>query len=171
VTTPGTRGIRKSDVTSAPADVLLHASIGNHRAERAFNAMEVMNMHLRLQTCLAAASLVFVTIASAMAADISGTWTGTIDTMIGQQKYTYTFQVAGDKITGTAEMEMEGEKHKSDLKDIKLTGDELTFTETLEAMGNTITVTYKGKISGDEIKFTRQVGEFATEEFAAKRVK
>jgi len=128
-------------------------------------------MQMRPRTYLAAACLVLMTVASAMAADISGTWAATIDTQIGQMKYTYTFQVAGDKITGTAEMELQGEKHKVDLKDIKLAGDELTFTEMLEVMGNAITVTYKGKVSGDEIKFTRQVGEFATEEFVAKRAK
>ena len=30
---------------------------------------------------------------------------------------------------------------------------------------------YKGKIAGDEIKFSRKVGDLATEEFVAKRVK
>jgi hypothetical protein len=34
-----------------------------------------------------------------------------------------------------------------------------------------IRVEYKGKLSGDEIKFTRRVGEFAAEEFVAKRAK
>jgi len=128
-------------------------------------------MQMRLRTYLAAACLALMTAAGVMAADISGVWNATIDTPIGQMKYTYTFKVAADKITGTAEMDMQGEKHKVDLKDVKLTGDELTFTEMLEAMGNTITVTYKGKVSDAEIKFTRQVGEFATEEFVAKRAK
>ena len=32
-------------------------------------------------------------------------------------------------------------------------------------------VEYTGTVSGDEIKFTRKVGDFATEEFLAKRVK
>ncbi len=123
----------------------------------------------RLRHCLAAAFPLLLAATTVMAADISGTWNATIDTQIGQMKYTYTFQVASDKITGTAEVEMQGEKHKVDLKDIKLTGDELSFTEALEAMGNTITVTYKGKVTGSEIKFTRQVGEFATEVFVAKR--
>ena len=128
-------------------------------------------MQTKRRTCLAAACLWIALVSSAMAADISGTWTATIDTPIGQMKYTYTFQVAGEKITGTAEMEMQGEKHKVDLKDVKLTGEELSFTEMLDAMGNTITVTYKGKVAGGEIKFTRQVGEFGTEEFVAKRAK
>jgi hypothetical protein len=34
-----------------------------------------------------------------------------------------------------------------------------------------IKITYTGKIDGDTIMFTRQVGDFATEELTAKRVK
>jgi hypothetical protein len=34
-----------------------------------------------------------------------------------------------------------------------------------------IRIEYKGKLSGDEIKFTRTIGEFAAEEFVAKRAK
>jgi hypothetical protein len=32
-------------------------------------------------------------------------------------------------------------------------------------------ITYKGKISGDEIKFSRTVGDAGGEEFVAKRAK
>ena len=46
-----------------------------------------------------------------------------------------------------------------------------TFVENISFDGNAIRIEYKGKVAGDEIKFTRQVGEFATEEFVAKRVK
>ncbi|MDQ5978609.1 MAG: hypothetical protein QG602_1583, partial [Verrucomicrobiota bacterium] len=31
------------------------------------------------------------------------------------------------------------------------------------------TITYTGTLAGDEIKLTRQVGEFATEQLSAKR--
>jgi len=41
----------------------------------------------------------------------------------------------------------------------------------LDFQGNAIPIRYSGKVSGDEIKFTRKVGDFATEEFVAKRVK
>ena len=106
----------------------------------------------------------------AMAADISGRWQAEFDTQIGVQKYLFTFRVEGDKVTGTAEAEVMGEKHKTELKDIKLVGDDLSFTETLDFQGNALTISYKGKVSGNEIKFTRQVGEFATEELVAKRI-
>ncbi len=51
-------------------------------------------------------------------------------------------------------------------------GDTVTFVETFNFQGNEIRITYAGKItSEDEIKFTRNVAEFATEELVAKRVK
>jgi hypothetical protein len=34
-----------------------------------------------------------------------------------------------------------------------------------------IRVDYAGQIAGDEIKFTRKIGDFATEELVAKRAK
>ena len=43
--------------------------------------------------------------------------------------------------------------------------------ETLTYQDMTIPVTYTGTISGDEIKFNRKVGDFASEDFVAKRAK
>lgn len=53
----------------------------------------------------------------------------------------------------------------------KLDGDIITFVEPLSFNGNDIRIEYTGKINGDQIKFTRKVGEFATEELVAKRSK
>jgi hypothetical protein len=48
----------------------------------------------------------------------------------------------------------------------------VSFVETFKYQGMDITITYTGKVvSADEIKFTRQVAEFATEELVAKRAK
>ena len=105
------------------------------------------------------------------AVDISGKWQAEFDTQIGKQNYTFTFRVVGEKLIGIAESEIMGEKHKADLKDVKVVGEEVSFVEMLDFQGNAISISYKGKISGDEIKFTRQVGEFATEELVAKRLK
>jgi hypothetical protein len=57
------------------------------------------------------------------------------------------------------------------LKEIKVNGDDIAFTETMNFDGQEVRIDYKGKVSGDEMKLTRQVGEFATEELVAKRVK
>jgi hypothetical protein len=37
--------------------------------------------------------------------------------------------------------------------------------------GNEIRIEYKGKVSGDEMKLVRKVGDFASYEIVAKRIK
>jgi hypothetical protein len=64
-----------------------------------------------------------------------------------------------------------GQKGDVELKEGKATGDDIAFVEALDFQGNAMSITYTGKVAGDEIKFTRKVGDFATEEFVAKRVK
>lgn len=104
---------------------------------------------------------------SALAADVAGQWTATFNTQIGEQHYTYTFKVDGEKLTGTAK----NDTGSTEIANGTLKGDDISFTENLDFKGNQIAITYTGKITGDEIKFTRKVGEFATEELVAKRVK
>jgi hypothetical protein len=102
------------------------------------------------------------------AADISGQWTASFDTQIGQQNYTYTFAVKDGMVTGKAK----STNGESDIQEGKIDGDKLTLVENLNFQGMEIRIQYTGKIvSNDEIKFTRQVADFATEELVAKRVK
>jgi opacity protein-like surface antigen len=113
------------------------------------------------------AALVLLAMATAFAADVTGTWTASFDTQVGQQTYTYTFKVDGGKLTGTA---------KSNLGEATITGgtvngDDIAFVENLTYQGMELQIPYKGKISGDEIKFTRTVIEGITEDLVAKRVK
>ena len=117
-------------------------------------------------------SLVLVAIAllisgAALADEVTGTWTAAIDTQIGVQNYTYTLKVEDGKLTGTA---------KSQFGETKITegsvkGDEIAFVENLDFQGQPLRIVYKGKVSGDEIKFNRQVGDVASEDFVAKRNK
>jgi opacity protein-like surface antigen len=113
-------------------------------------------------------ALCFVTLAlQAFAADVAGQWTATFNTQIGEQHYTYTFKVDGEKLTGTAKNDM----GSTEIANGTIKGDDISFVENLDFNGNQIVITYTGKIAGDEIKFTRKVGDFATEELVAKRVK
>jgi len=105
--------------------------------------------------------------AVALAADFNGTWTAAIDTQVGVQNYTYTFKVTGEKLTGKTKSQF-GE---SDITDGVVKGDDISFVENLNYEGMPLRITYKGKISGDEIKFTRNVAEIADETFTAKRAK
>ena len=107
----------------------------------------------------------------AVAADATGKWQAEFDTQVGVQKYTFDLKVDAGKLTGKAAFERMGQTGEVELKDGKVDGDTLSFVETLDFQGNSLPITYTGKLVGDEIKFTRKVGDFATEEFVAKRVK
>ncbi len=100
-------------------------------------------------------------------ADAAGTWTATFETQIGPQSYTYVFAVDGTTLTGTAKNSLV--ETASEIKDGKVEGDVITFVENLNYQGQELVITYKGTLAGDEIKFTRMVGEIATEELVAKR--
>ena len=103
------------------------------------------------------------------AADVTGVWKAEFDTQVGVQKYTFTLKQDGDKVAGKAAADIEGEKHEAELKDGKVEGDTVAFVEEFEFQGMAISIAYKGKIAGDKIQFTRNIGEFATEEFVASR--
>jgi len=111
--------------------------------------------------------LVLVLAVSARAADISGQWTATFNTQVGEQHYTYTFKVDGEKLTGTAK----SDNGTTDIQNGSVKGDDVSFVENLDYQGQKLVITYTGKISGDEIKFTRDVGGAAKEDLVAKRVK
>jgi len=112
--------------------------------------------------------------AAAQAEDsVAGRWKGQFDSPIGLQKYTFDFKVDGDKLTGKAIGEREMGTNEVAITEGKLNKDkgEITFVELLKFDDNEIRIEYTGKISGDEIKFHRKVGDFGDEDFVAKRVK
>jgi len=123
---------------------------------------------IRIAKKLALLSVVTIaTTVTAFAADLTGTWTSTFSTQIGDQHYTYTFTQSGEKLAGKAKNDF-GE---TEIKDGSVKGDDVAFTEVVNFQGNDLTIVYTGKIDGDEIKLTRKVGDFATEEIVAKRQK
>lgn len=103
------------------------------------------------------------------AAELAGHWTAEFDSAIGPQKYTYDFKTEGDKTTGKATYDHSMGKGEAVLSDIKLSGEDVSFAETVDLQGTPLAITYTGKLSGDEMKLTRQVGDFGTEEIVAKR--
>jgi hypothetical protein len=114
------------------------------------------------------ALVIAVPVAMAADVDITGKWTSTFSTQIGEQHYTYTFAVKDKVLTGTAKNDM-GE---TPIVDGKVDGAKVSFVEKVDFQGNQLVITYTGEItSNDEIKFTRQVGEFATEQLVATRAK
>jgi hypothetical protein len=120
---------------------------------------------------MAVAGIAFLCTLPAQAADATGKWKAEFDTQVGVQKYTYDLKVEGGKLTGKASFERMGQKGEADLQEGKVEGDDISFVEKLDFQGTTISITYTGKVAGDEIKLTRKVGDFATEQLVAKRVK
>jgi enterochelin esterase-like enzyme len=106
---------------------------------------------------------------SAFAADVTGTWKAEFETQRGLQKYTFTLKQDGATVTGKASVETGDQKRDAEFKDGKVDGDTVTFVEPLKIQDNEINITYTGKISGNEIKFTRKVGDFGSSEATAKR--
>jgi hypothetical protein len=105
----------------------------------------------------------------AQAGDATGKWKAEFDTQVGVQKYTFDLKVDGEKLTGTAAFERMGQKGQAELKEGTVKGDDISFVEILDFQGNEVRITYTGKVAADAIQFTRKVGDFATEEFTAKR--
>jgi len=117
-------------------------------------------------------SLIALFAPAAFAVDVNGQWRAEFDTQIGMQKYLFTFHTDGDKLTGKANSEVNDQKREAELKEGKITGDTLTFVEVLDFDGNELRIQYTGKLgtNENEIAFTREVGDFATENFKATRV-
>ncbi|HXK11943.1 MAG TPA: hypothetical protein VMT70_20055 [Vicinamibacteria bacterium] len=127
-----------------------------------------MRIGIRLS---ALATFVLLGAVQAHAGDVTGKWTAEFDTQVGPQKYTFDLKAAGEKVTGKALFERMGQKGEADLLEGKLAGDQVSFVETFDAMGTPVRIEYKGTVKGDEIAFTRKVGDFATEQFVARRAK
>lgn len=107
--------------------------------------------------------------AVAFAADVTGTWTASFDTQVGKQNYTYTFKQTGTKLTGKAKSELA--MTETEITEGTVNGDDVSFVENLDYQGMPLKIVYKGKIAGDEIKFTRTILDMFTEELVAKKSK
>ena len=102
---------------------------------------------------------------------VAGKWKGEFDSQIGLQKYTYEFKVQGTNLTGRAIGIRDNGTNNVAITEGKIVKDEISFVEPLKFDDNDIRIEYTGKISGDEIKLHRKVGDFAEEDLVAKRVK
>ena len=106
---------------------------------------------------------------AALAQGAVGTWRTEFDTQVGKQKYVFSFKQEGAALTGTAKAEFQGRARDVVFKDVAAKGDTISFTESFEFQGNSVPITYTGVKAGDEIRFSRKVGDFATESFVAKK--
>jgi hypothetical protein len=105
----------------------------------------------------------------AAAAELAGRWTAEFDSPIGQQKYIYVFKKDGAALAGEATFDHSMGKGTVALQNVKVEGDKVSFDEPLTIDGNTITIKYSGTMSDTELKLSRVVGDFGTEQVTAKR--
>jgi hypothetical protein len=136
-------------------------------------AVQIKTKNMKTYTksiALAAFALAFV--GTAWAQDtVTGKWKGQFDSQIGLQKYTFDFKVAGTNLTGKATAEREMGTNEVAITEGTVRTNGIFFVEPLKFGDNDIRIEYTGKVSGDEIKFHRKVGDVAEEDFVAKRAK
>jgi opacity protein-like surface antigen len=117
------------------------------------------------------ATLLILCATVAWAADVSGKWTAQIPGRNGEMRETtFNFKVEGEKLTGT----MSGfQGAEVPISDGKVSGDDISFVVTMSFGGNDVKLNYKGKVSGEEIKFTRtrEGSDRPPQEFTAKKAK
>ena len=91
---------------------------------------------------------------AAFAADINGNWKATAEGPNGSMERTFVFKADGNKLSGETTSSMLG---KSTITDGKIDGDSLSFTITAKLQDNEVKISYKGKVSGDEINLTSEI--------------
>ncbi len=103
----------------------------------------------------------------ALAADVTGTWKAQVPGREGNtMEMTFNFKAQGDTLTGTISNPM-GELP---ISNGKVSGDDISFTVVMNFGGNEVKLLYKGKVAGNEIKFTSQrEGSDRVREFVAKK--
>lgn len=106
---------------------------------------------------------------SALAADFNGKWAADVPGRNGNtQTVTFDFHVDGATLTG----KITTPRGEMDISNGKVDGDNISFDQTMNFQGNSMTLNYKGVADGDTIKFTRTFGgggDRPPQEFVAKR--
>jgi autotransporter translocation and assembly factor TamB len=105
----------------------------------------------------ALAALLALMAITAWAADITGTWSGSMSSPNGDFALTYTFKQDGAKLTGTV---TGPQGDPMPLIDCKLDGENISFSVKVDMGGAAATFVSKGTVKGDEmtIKTTNDAG-------------
>ncbi len=115
----------------------------------------------------AVASVISLALLAAMAAaaDVSGKWKAQMEG--GDRELSFDLKVAGETLTGTVSGLLD---RALEIKDGKVQGDSISFWVMSEWQGEPVKLVYKGKLAGEEIRFTMgtEDGAWSTE-LTAKR--
>ncbi len=91
---------------------------------------------------------------SLAAADVNGKWEAIVETRRGEQQITFEFQADGEELTGSVSNQFFGDLP---IQDGRIEGDQISFKQLVTRRDREITIVYSGKISGNEIEFTRGI--------------
>ena len=110
---------------------------------------------MKVKIALLGAVLLFAVVVAAWAADVTGKW---VAQMPGRQggtsETTFDFKVNGASLTGT----MAGAQGDPvEISEGKVEGDSISFVVVRKRNDMEFKTLWKGKVAGDEIKFTREV--------------
>ena len=120
---------------------------------------------MNLRTIFVAAMVVCMMTAVAFAASIDGKWTGEMQTQNGTRPVTFTFTSDGNTLNGTTT----GRGGDVKITNGKVDGDNVSFDVVREMQGNTMTVHYTGKVSGNELQLKVQMGDREPRDLTLKK--
>jgi len=109
-------------------------------------------------------SLLLVLAIAALAADVTGNWTATVETDAGSGTPKFVFKQTGETLTGSYSGQLGEAPIAGTVK-----GDDIEFSLKAAPQGESIIVKYKGKITGNSIKGTVDLGGMATGTFTATK--
>jgi len=95
---------------------------------------------------------------------VAGEWDAVFNTPGGPQPLKLILKVDGEKLSGTA---------KRSRGDVPLTGtikgDDISFSYTVDYNGNSVTLTFAGKVKGDSMSGAVSFNDNASDDWSAKR--
>jgi len=100
------------------------------------------------------AVLLAVVAGAALAADITGNWTGSMSMGDNQFTLSYTFKQDGETLTGTV---TGPQGDPLPLQDGKVQGDKLSFYVQFEGPNGSMKISSEGAIKGEEITLTTKM--------------
>ena len=110
---------------------------------------------MRNRMLLIVAVILMMLVVSVWAADVAGKWIAQAPSGQGTSEITLIFKADGAALTGT--LDNSAMPGAIEIKDGKIQDNDISF-HVLRSFGeNEMKVVWKGKISGDEIRFTREI--------------
>lgn len=106
-----------------------------------------------MKTGITALGLFLATATLAFAADVDGTWSGTLNVTGADMPVSWTFKADGNALTGSVNQG----GMQSPIKDGKIDGNHISFVLEVDFQGQQMSVDYTGEVSADQIKLTGSV--------------